>query len=1514
MKPYIPIKVFRWFNKNEYKTYIFDKLNKYDKLDKNEVHIKEYIYIDDNLDDALNKIVVYINNYENTKNKLYYFWYKNKMISHNIKDIKWSGFNTNPFLSDNHNSESLEEDITYIYNDNILFDLKKINLIFSDDLNNNLKKNKYYFIDRTLQTYKTLKLRDDKLFNLITQSTDFLSKYNDKFHRIDFLYKFKKKIILANIFDVMKTKNNIALIQWVNDNSKILYKLQKKHFIKLSQFNNWCNIDKINKINCINIYFIITNGCYCKITIDSDGYIMYSFILDIRKNITWNVISDKTKYLTKYFSNYFDEKIIMKETQIKLNTSYLIDNVNLTNILSVISKYIDIFNVKLSKNKQQIICIYKRSVNYNNDVSISDYIINRYNIGIIQEDIVNELVTLGFDKSIAKEEVSNIIDNQLNVNMDDKKEKEYNIKNNGTVITISKHKQLINMEINNVANYSELNYLYYWLFKIISQSRIIEKSVKVKNVKKEIKKEDIHEIDDYKINDEIKLEDDDKLGEFDYDLDDDDDLLMGGAAPLGKVNHSLFVELMKQYDKDLVGENYARDKCQAGFQPIVLSREEKEKLQKNKQDFYDNIIEYGSTKKNQNFYACPKVWCPTSKIPLDPSLDKYECPLENEEPIEMFWGKDKNKKRYVKLIKPNEKGICAPCCGKKEQKEEDIKKCKIFDSDYENEGETKEKQDTSRIAEIVDKNYYLMNQKAPIENNRLGSIDEKLHEILLDDIEYETCSKMLNKTQRCFVRKGIKHRTNIKSTFLKNDSIMHAISDLLNFSSKNALINDIEKKLDLITYISLENGNICKDFHDLKLKNINNKKIIDKINKNNKLLSIFKYDNSNINSIYRLFSVYNSYNKFINYLKSNDYPIDKLPYYLYTLISILYNKLLIIWEYDNNDIKIMCPLFTSYSDILTNLDINPEIIMLLKDGNYYEPLELRNKSKKDNILYLNDHKLVKKIINECSNLINNTYLNNIYNKIYSLSQWINTIGDKYHIFDIDTILLNNDLSINYFITKSNILLYTDKISISLLTKFIKDINIVNIKFYDDIVDKNLIINNVDLTIYNKFIKKCDELNIKYIIGDIQENNGKYFSSKLKLPQLKLKNNDIINIVNSDNKIINYIEKENKVTYEWFKLQKLVAKTLISKYTDETFINLYSNLKRHLLIDKLYNKYFTNYNNKKKIKIILEELPLYSSIPITNINKWLTNIIIFYKYDFMSYLIKENKYNTDELVFSQNIFYMNHIFEIPKILINYHDYMPNKFEFNNEYVNNFILNKKDDVINDKLPPIYNGTKEQLPTKWRSRIKAKWVNLVIIKNNYNIDKIKELINWLSKYLNIDSNYNEIKQIVNKYIKKIIYDKNANKILFEDPSFYSEWMKFSPLKSTDIDIYNQEQVKKITNDIIDNDQLFPNDITIKVISDIFNISILLIHRIPYGSSNTEIKRNEIGDLVLSSTFISATRNISDRPLLIFNKIEEKGKKIIYYPIVENNKEIDIKSLYMKLGNIPDNIKILIDLHLKK
>ena len=323
--------------------------------------------------------------------------------------------------------------------------------------------------------------------------------------------------------------------------------------------------------------------------------------------------------------------------------------------------------------------------------------------------------------------------------------------------------------------------------------------------------------------------------------------------------------------------------------------------------------------------------------------------------------------------------------------------------------------------------------------------------------------------------------------------------------------------------------NVCKAFMDInEIIPENNKKIIKKLNKNKKILNLFTYDDNNNLSLSRILNIYKSYYKFINYLKSNDYPTDKSPYYLYSLIAILYNKLLIIWEYDN-DIKILCPMYSSYTDILTNLELNPELLMILKDGSYYEPIILKNKIDKDNtIIKLNDYSFIKNIIQECSKY--NLEYSNIYNtyqNIYTLNQWINTKNDKYYIFDINTILINNDLSITHVLTKSNILLNFDKISLSLLPKFIKDMNIKNIKFYDDVINFEYNINRIDNTIFKYFIEKCKSLNINYDIGDIIYKNDKLFNSKLIIFELKLNNNNIIH-VNNKNEYYKYLEYEKTI--------------------------------------------------------------------------------------------------------------------------------------------------------------------------------------------------------------------------------------------------------------------------------------------------------------------------------------------------------------------------------------------------
>lgn len=1533
MKPYIPIKIYRWFSKDNYKIYLFDK-SKDSISDKNTTLIKEYIYQDDNLEDALNKIALYIKHIEKDIGDKFYCWNKKTSLSHKINNIIWKGYNVNPFLSVDRKSKQLDEEISYNL-ENKLFDLERINIVFQDDMPDDLKQNKYYFLDRKKPSYQIYKNKDQNLFNLISQETKNIKKINEKYHRVDLYCKLSNKIILSNLFDNLQTKKNIALIQWINDTSKILYKIQKNHYIKYEQLYNWCNIDKISRVNCINIYYIIAKSCYCKITITNEGNIIFSYIFDIRRNIRWDIIKKSKDILVNYLQKHIKEKIRMEEVSLKLNISFAIDNTTFSNLTNKISSFIDIFAVKLTKNKdkQTLNCVYKRSSNYSENLNINDYILSRYNLGITKEDIVNELINLGLTEN-TKDEVDNVIDN-IDLNLEKKFIKK---KDNGTIVNIIKSNIGFDIEIINSANYKELNYLIYWITKIISASRnvVIKKEQAKKQIipEKTSPKIEEKEVDDYDLDKIDSDNEDEKLGELEYDLgdDDDDDLLMGGA--IGKDKHSYFVNLIEAVDKPLIANNYARDKCQSDFQPIVLTKEEKENLEKNKMTHYDNILEYGSSKNRLNYYICPRLWCPISKIPLNVDDPEAKCPVENEQPMKLFFDKNPNKKRYIKLIKPDEKGLCAPCCGKKQQKKEELDKCKILSDeiDLDDEDDKTEiksvsisiKKDDDKSVKKDDKDInYLMNQRAPIPQNRYGSIPEALHNLLLNDVPYSMCSKIINKTQKCFIKKGIVHRnTNIKENIVKNDSILYCIAELLGFKNKKLLINDIIKKLDIITYISLENGEICKSFMDIReIIAENNTKLKKSYNKNKKLFNILKSnDDKDMNSLSRLLNIYKSYKKFINFLSSDDYPIDKTPYYLYLLVATLYKKLLIIWEYSgDSEVNILCPVYSSYSDILTSLELNPEVLMILKDGSYYEPIEFKNKYELiDNNIRLNNFPNVLNVLNEC-NKHNNKYSNtfNIYQNLYTYYQWIATTGDNYSRFNIDTIFINNDLSLSFVLTKNNILLNFDKISISVLPKLITDMNIKKILFFDDIIKTNINITNISKDVYAKIVKKCDQLDIRYIIGDILSSDDKLFSSNINIPEQKLTGQNIIH-TNTRNGLYNYIENENKISYNWFNLQKYIADVLIKKYNDTKFNNLYGTNKKIELINNLYDKYFEKLNNKNIVKIILEELPIYNTLtPITNVSNWINNIILYYKYDFMSSIVKDKK---DELVFSQNALFNDGKYTIPELLLKYHKSMPNSFSnFDNYILKDLISTNQNSNV--ELPSIFFGDYENMKSKWVSRKKGKWVNMAIVKSKYTKDKFIEFVNWLSQYLNIRISYDEINNIVNSYYRKIIIDKRYNLELFEDPSLLNEWfnnIKIKPISkqkfiSEYFNKYTNADLNRILDNIISENKLFPSDITFKVISDVFNISILLIHRIKYGSTTESDKRNDLNDLKLSSTFISATNNMDERPLFIFEKNNDKTSNI-YYPVIEKNEtNITINNLYMKYKLVPDNIKLLISLHMK-
>ena len=110
-----------------------------------------FIYSDDNMEDALNKIALSIKEQNPRLELPYYAWANNKSLLFNIDAIKWSGYNVNPFKSENRdNKREIDEPINYSYNSSELFNYDDINIVFSNDIPN-LKTNQYYFINKKIQ-------------------------------------------------------------------------------------------------------------------------------------------------------------------------------------------------------------------------------------------------------------------------------------------------------------------------------------------------------------------------------------------------------------------------------------------------------------------------------------------------------------------------------------------------------------------------------------------------------------------------------------------------------------------------------------------------------------------------------------------------------------------------------------------------------------------------------------------------------------------------------------------------------------------------------------------------------------------------------------------------------------------------------------------------------------------------------------------------------------------------------------------------------------------------------------------------------------------------------------------------------------------------------------------------------------------------------------------------------------------------------------------------------------------
>ena len=89
-------------------------------------------------------------------------------------------------------------------------------------------------------------------------------------------------------------------------------------------------------------------------------------------------------------------------------------------------------------------------------------------------------------------------------------------------------------------------------------------------------------------------------------------------------------------------------------------------------------LRYGSTKKNQHWFICPKIWCPACKISIneDSIVDEDRCPQCNRVVIDRskWYTLDDGKRAYgwpgFEKSSKHPKNLWVPCCFKKHGKED----------------------------------------------------------------------------------------------------------------------------------------------------------------------------------------------------------------------------------------------------------------------------------------------------------------------------------------------------------------------------------------------------------------------------------------------------------------------------------------------------------------------------------------------------------------------------------------------------------------------------------------------------------------------------------------------------------------------------------------------------------------------------------------------------------------------------------------------------------------------------
>ena len=959
-----------------------------------------------------------------------------------------------------------------------------------------------------------------------------------------------------------------------------------------------------------------------------------------------------------------------------------------------------------------------------------------------------------------------------------------------------------------------------------------------------------------------------------------------------KLYHTIILKRLKDFDSELFdfgvksGYTVYSRKCQAYKQPIVITKEEKEIIDKNYPKSYAKAIKgIGSTaKKKENFYyICPKIWCPTSKVSMtQEQYNKDKCP--NKEPPIIIthnsWTKKNSETgeiediilRYPNLISKDmhPKKLSMPCCGKKENKKKKIDK--------------------------ITKKYIVKDISLPSPVDRYSMLPLNLSNI----IGNINCNDLANKSTNCFVRKGIESN---EQYFISTLIYLMNNDEVKNLEDFNKVIEDNMSPLD---YIELNNGNTLKlylnetisiydnnTFNNFKKWFITQDDYIKKMNLNNlkknlEKLDDFKYDdNDNYNnSILREFMIYNSFTNFKIYLRTNltKSHEDVLQIFAnnYDWLNPNNYNIILLNSTKSDKIQLLCSKFINYKDKINFIN---KFVFVLKSNGIYEPIVKivgNDMIESNNFDYFEDNEF-KNIIDLQKEKSNISNLKQYIDPILLFKQ-LEELGKK-----IKFVVINMSFKLTGYLLKNNLFIPLDSniFSSNILRDTDIDLSKLEYIYIHDLINYKckLKLNEIN----NLFQILNTELNINYY--PTAENN-ELIKNKQKLIAIKLDNNIIpLDINNEDKKIIKellvdeidetiFLGSENKNDVNSY-INDIVKKE--KDYNDnlkDIVKKIISDITKYENIEYLKHKFNPLPDNIKfdKIKEILYSLNI-------KIDKDKLDEIVYDIYiKDLNYILKKNnsklKVQNTEIVLNQEDIQNDKLIKLSQKLINPYKSIENSIE---DYINYIPISISKTTKNNNIFKFLTDEFKLIPTKWAISLPFFEINL----RNKNKNITEYLLSIYEKTLLL---------LKNKGLNKKKLKDKINKLRIE--SFNEDKEEF--MREFDMNKYFENNLLKLglesrVDEYSQIEQIFDDNYKysfyeIKKLSELVKINTIILTK-----ENTGLLPNSIKCIYTGSDkYLLLYLNTNTEEYNDYNLIVKNTTKFIFEEEDFNNKFKEVIKKY--------------------